>query len=74
MMKRFFCVGNYGHKRAEGTVAMRKEFFCVGNYGHKRAEGTVAMRKKFFCVGNYGHNSSNEEKVILCRQLRSHEG
>ena len=39
MRKTFFFVGNYGHKRAEGTVAMGKEFFCVGNYGHKRAEG-----------------------------------
>ena len=47
MRKKFFCVGNYGHKRAEGTVAMRKKFFCVGNYGHMKAKCTLAMRKKF---------------------------
>ena len=58
MRKKFFCVGYQGHKKAESTVAMRKEFFCVGNYGHKTAEGTVAMRNS----------------VLLCRQLRSHEG
>ena len=53
--KAFFCVGNHGHTKSEGTEEMRKKLFSVGNYGHTKGEGTIAMRKKLFCVGIQGH-------------------